>query len=467
MIRKSVFLTKKERGICMCTKQFIVSSLFIIVLQSFVSGAVVYQDDFSAPQTSYLAWISSNNDFNKATFVDGGCKVVNSSPTYTAFVSHQITLPATFSYSCMVTRSDATVSTGIAFYQSNTGNYSIILGEREIFVMAPGTTSVPGVSCPNLDAKANKITISKKESTYNVFINDRFTTTFTDAKSYTGGIAFLNYPGTTATFDNVIVTDQFIEGSSPKCYADSFDDTSLKYWNIISNKCTKKVENGKFTMTTEDNDSAYCFLSTDLKLTNFVVRVEVSHVTGSAQSIYGLRLYGSANTDVATFVINGDRNYGSAVGANQISMALNSKIKGKAMILEGQTITFIDTLEIVKKANSTNYFFVVNKDTMDTLTGINFPITSVGFFGQKNLALQFDNFAAAEGDSAYCPTKIRQITRASRAISLQNQGTYKIFDILGRNAYTMNFKNTIAHSMDLSSGMYVNKVTKTMILQKK
>jgi hypothetical protein len=452
----------------MGNKQFIISSLFIIVLQSYVSGAVVYQDDFSAPQTSYLAWITSNSDFNKPTFVDGGCKVVNSSPTYTAFVSHQMTLPATFSYSCTITRSDATVSTGIAFYVTNTGNYSIIIGEREIFIMAPGTTSVPGVPSPNLDAKTNKITVSKKDSTYNVFINDRFTTTFRDAKSYTGSIALLNYPGTTATFDNIVVTDQFIEGSSPKCYADPFDDTSLKYWNVLDRKCTKKVENGKFTMTTEDNDSAYCFLSTDLKLTNFVVRVEVSHIAGSAQSIYGLRLYGSANSDVATFVIDGDRAFGSAVGSSQLSMAINSKIKGKAMTTsDGQTFTFIDTLEVVKKANSANYFFVVNKDTIDTLTGINFAVTSVGFFGQKNLTLQFDNFAAAEGESASCPTKIKQVTRANRVISLQNQGTYTTFDILGRNASTTNFKNNIMYKTGRSSGVYVNKIGKTMILQKK
>lgn len=451
----------------MCVKQFIVSSLFIIVLQSFVSGAVVYQDDFSAPQTSYLAWITSNTDFNKPDFVNGGCKVVNSSPTYTAFVSHQITLPATFSYSCTVTRSDATVSTGIAFYVSSTGNYSIIIGEREIFIMAPGATSVPGVSCPNLDAKANKITVSKKESTYNVFINDRFTTTFTDAKSYTGSIAFLNYPGTTATFDNVVITDQFIEGSSPKCYADSFDDTSLKYWNVLDRKCTRKVENGKFVMVTEDNDSAYCFLSTDLKLTNFVARVEVSHITGSAQSIYGLRLYGSANTDVATFVIDGDRGVGSAVGADQISMVTNTSIHGKSVSLGGQTYTFIDTLEIVKKANSANYFFVVNNDTIDTLTGINFAITSVGFFGQKNLTLQFDNFAAAEGDSAFCPSGIRQIAKPNRFISHQNQRVSTTFDLLGRNAHVFNFNNDIFNRTDLSSGMYVNKIAKTMVLQKK
>jgi hypothetical protein len=442
-------------------------SLFIIVLQSYVSGAVVYQDDFSAPQTSYLAWISSNSDFNKPTFVDGTCKVVNSRDTFTAFVSHQITLPATFSYSCKVTRSDASLNTGIAFYYSSTSNYSIIIGDRVIFIMSPEVDSVVGIPCPNLDPKTNTIMISKKESTYNVFINDRFITTFSDAKLHTGGIAFVNRPKTTVIFDDVVVTNDFKEGSSPKCYADPFDDTSLKYWNIFESKCTKKIENGKLNITTEDNNGAYCFLSTDLKLTNFVVRVEVSHITGSAQSIYGLRLYGGSNSDVATFVINGDRTFGSAIGADSLKMGTNTCIKGKAMTFEGQTVTFIDTLEIVKKANSTNYLFVVNKDTIDTLTGINFAITSVGFFCQKNLTLQFDNFAAAEGGSAYCPSKIRQITRANRVISLQNQGVYKTFDILGRNVSAMNFKNDIVHKTSLSSGMYVNKTAKTMILQKK
>lgn len=451
----------------MNNRQFMISSLVILVLQTVVAGAVVYQDDFSAPLNSYKDWISSNSDFNKPDFIDGGCKVVNSSPTYTAFVSHQVTLPATFSYSCTITRSGATVSTGIAFYISSTGNYSIILGEHEIFIMAPGASSVPGISCPNLDPKTNKITVSKKESTYNIFVNDRFTTTFTDAKAYTGGIAFLNYPATTAVFDNVLVTDTFTEGSTAKCYSDVFDDASLSYWNVLAQKCTKKVENGKFTMTTEDNDSAYCFLSTDLKLTNFVVRVEVSHISGSAQSIYGLRLYGDANADVATFVIDGDRTFGSAVGANKLTMAANSNINGKSVELGGQTHTFIDTLEIVKKANSANYLFVVNKDTIDTLTGINFAITSVGFFGQKNLTLQFDNFAAAEGDTPYCPTRIRQSPRANRVVSLRNQGAIRNFDILGRNVQVMNFNNNRTNQANLSSGIYVNKVTKTMILQKK
>jgi hypothetical protein len=451
----------------MSIKQFIVSSLLTIILQTAVSGAVVYQDDFSVPPTSYLNWISSNSDFNKPQFVDGGCKVVNSSDSFTSFVSNKITLPAIFSYSCKITRSDATVNTGIAFYLSNAGNYSIIIGDRAIFIMSPGVDSVVGISCPNLDPKVNKITVSKKESTYNVFINDRFTSTFSDDKAHTGGIAFLNRPKTTVIFDDVVVTDQFTTGSKPKCYADQFNDASLAYWNIFQNKCTSKVENGKFNMTTEDNDNAYCFLSTDLKLTNFVVRVEVSHISGSAQSIYGLRLYGSAVSNVATFVINGDRSYSSAIGADSLPMAASSKIKGKAVTFEGQTYTFIDTLEIVKKANSANYFFVVNRDTIDTLSGINFEITSVGFFGQKNLTLQFDNFAAAEGGSAYCPSRIRQITKPNRVIALHNPGNYITFDLLGRNVRTMNFKNDIIHRTNLSSGIYMNKVAKTMVLQKK
>jgi hypothetical protein len=438
----------------------------IVVLQGHIFGAVIYQDDFSDGVKSYQNWVSSNSDFNKLNFVDGACKVENTSPTYSAYASHEITLPSTFTYSCTVTRSAATINAGIVFYFSASNNYSIITADKYIFIMKPEETTAPSISCPYLNTTVNKITISRKDAIYNVFINDQFATTFSDNKARSGGIGFINYPGATAIYDNVVVTDQFMEGTVRKCYADPFDDASLKFWDVMEKKSTRTVENGKLRITTENNDSAHCFFTTSLKLINFVARVEVSHIDGSDQSIYGLRLYDSSYNRTAAFVISGDRKFASSLDTNSFGMSASSKILGKAALINGVLTNFTDTLEIVKRNNSSLYFFVVNNDTLDTLTGIDFEIANVGFFCQKGLTLQFDNFAAAEGDSAYCPSGIRLKNRYTNRFSIQPAATIRAYDILGRSIPATRLNSGNLTQRGHASGIYIDNATKQSIMKK-
>jgi hypothetical protein len=234
----------------------------------------------------------------------------------------------------------------------------------------------------------------------------------------------------------------------------------------MEKKSTRTVENGRLRLTTEKNDSAYCFFVTDLKLTNFVARVEMSHIAGSAQSIYGLRLYDSTYNRTASFVISGDRKFGSSMDNQGLAMAANTSILGKSAMIENQLITFTDTLEIVKRSNSTNYFFVVNKDTIDTLTGIDFQIARLGFYSDYDLTILVDNFAASEGDSAYCPTSII-IKKHIPAISLQKNGPGGTYDFLGRNIQSMNFNRNLVSSNHVSSGVYINRASKKNTIQLK
>jgi hypothetical protein len=443
----------------------------VVVLQIHISGTVVYQDDFSNAVSSYQNWVSSDEDFNKPSFVDGVCKIVNSSPTFTSHVSHKITLPSTFTYSCTSLRDNDKIKVGVAIYigiaNNSTTSFSVSLTDKYIYVLPPEATSATGISCPYLDAKVNKIAISRKGATYNVFINDKFATTFSDDKTRSGDIGFANSPNTTVSFDNVVVTDQFTDGSSPKCVLEQFNDPTLKLWEIMEKKSTYDVENGRLRLTTESNDGAYCFFVTDLKLTNFVARIEMSHINGSAQSIYGLRLYDSSYNRNASFVISGDRKFGSSLDTQSLSMVPSTSIHGKAAIIGDQVFTFIDTLEIVKRSNSANYYFVVNKDTLDTLTGIDFQIARLGFYSDEDLTLLVDNFAAGEGDSAYCPTSIIINKKHIPAISLQKHQPASTYDILGRNIRFMNIKSDFDNINHISSGVYINTASKKSIIQLK
>ncbi|MBN1603777.1 MAG: hypothetical protein JW915_19350 [Chitinispirillaceae bacterium] len=439
---------------------FSVAVTLIVVLQSHLFGAVIFQDDFSDPVTSYQNWVSLNSDFNKPSFVDGACKVENTNDSFTSYVSTQLALPSTFTYSCTITRTAENDNAGIVFYFNASNTYKIILDARYIFIMEPNIDTALSISCPYLNGTTDKITVSRKDAIYNIFVNDQFITTFSDNNSRSGSIGFVNSPRVTAIYDNVVVTDQFLEGTSKKCYADGFDDASLKLWEIMEKKSTRTIENGKLHISTENNDTAYCFLSTSLKLTNFVVRVEVSHIQGSEQSIYGIRLYDSTYSKTASFVINGERKFGSVLNTGELTMSLNSKILGTATMLNGVLTTFTNTLEIVRQNNSPNYYCVVNNDTLDTLTGIDFNVAHVGFFCQKNLTLDFDNFAAAEGDSAYCPSGIRLKNRSARGVSIRPAATGRTYDILGRSMPAIRLNGRFYQNSHRASGIYLENTSK-------
>jgi hypothetical protein len=445
---------------------FSVAVTLIVVLQSHLFGGVIFQDDFSNPVTSYQNWVSSNPDFNKPTFTGGACKVENSNDTFTSYVSTQLTLPATFTYSCTITRTSETDHAGIVFYFNTSNAYSIILDSRYIFIMEPDKESALSISCPYLNGTTDKITVSRKDATYNVFINDRFVTTFSDNNSRSGSIGFVNSPRITAIYDNVIVTDQFLEGTPPKCYTDGFDNAaSLKFWEIMGEKNTRTVENGKLTIKTENDKNAQCVLATSLKLTNFVIRVEVSHIEGSGQSTYGLRLFDSSYSRIASFAINGNRTFGSSLDTNSFDIGTSTRIFGKAATIDGQNYIFTDTLEVVKTANSSHYFFVVNNDTLDTLTGIDFNIAGVGFFCYGDLNLQFDNFAAAEGDSAYCPSVVRLKKRDTRGVSIRPAANPRTYDILGRSIPAIRLNGRFYQDNHRASGIYLENGSKKGIME--
>lgn len=439
---------------------FSVAVTLIIVLQSHIFGAVIFQDDFSNPLVSYQNWASSNSDFNKPTFVNGACKVENTDDTFTSYVSTQLALPTTFTYSCTVTRTAETDNAGIVFYFNASNTYSIILDSRYIFIMEPNKESALSISCPYLNGTTDKITVSRENATYNIFINDQFVTTFSDNNSRSGSIGFINYPRVTAIYDNVVVNDQFLEGASRKCYTEGFDDASLKFWEIMEDKNTRTVENGKLTIKTENNKNAQCVFATSLNLTNFVIRVEVSHIEGSGQSTYGLRLFDSSYSRIASFAINGDRAFGSSLDTNSFDVGTSTRIFGKAITIEGQHYIFTDTLEVVKPANSSHYLFVVNNDIIDTLTGIDFNIASVGFFCYGDLNLQFDNFAAAEGDSAYCPSGIRLKNRHTSRVSFRPAATARTYDILGRSMPAIRLNGRIYQNGHRASGVYLENSSK-------
>jgi hypothetical protein len=259
----------------------------------------------------------------------------------------------------------------------------------------------------------------------------------------------------------------FTEGSKPTCFADSFENSTLTYWNKNAVKGIVQVKDGKLHMITENDNESYCYMLTALELTNFVMRVEVSHRDGNKNTVYGLRLNGATSNDFASFVINGNRMFGSVIGAKEISLVEHKSIRGAAFESSGQKYYYTDTLEVVKKKNSNNCLFIVNRDTIDTISEMNFKISDVGFFCQDSVSLTFDNFIAAQGDSVPCPIKIISAKKRKRVIFNNVNNKYSgVFDLLGRN-YISTKRDFQLHDKSSAFGVYIDREKQeSMLLQK-
>ena len=428
----------------------------VMGLGAAANGAVVFQDDFSDEAVSNRAWVESN-DFITKKFENGRCIETNTDTGHIGYLYHELNnKPGTYTISTKMTRSAATALSGLAVgFDAKTNNSSIIflLGENAVHFGKVGM-QLNGIASPYVKATVNTLTVSIRDSVCNIFVNDAFVTTFKYTSTSGHDIACVVYPKTSATFDDFVMTDTFLEGGTPTRISDDFEDGLKPYWTIYPTAGPVSVDSGKLKMKTLNSSISYLNMSANVNLTDFNGKAAFSHRSGSTAAAYGLVLEGDSASDQATFAITAGQYFGAVSGKDTFTLKKSAKIGGKAYVSGTGAVTYyIDTLEIIKRAGSNEYIFVANRDTLTRLTGITFPITKVGLFCQDSLDLTVDDFTFQPISD---PVSVRRpfITNRSsnKAFSTAYHGSF-VFDPLGRSVIA----NRVI-GRNVSSGVYFTKM---------
>ena len=416
-------------------------------------GAVVFEDHFDNPGTSDGNWLESSDEMTK-NFEGGVCTIENKSSGGGILYTTLATKPSTFTFSAKITRTSENVDAGLFFCLSINGavkGYSIHLGNHSNIYLYRNGTGDPRDTLPIFDvassymtANTNTLKVSKIGTKYNVFCNDQFVTTFTDELFSTGDIALLIPKSSSVVFDDVVVTDQFTEGTKQTCFKDDFDDGDQTGWGYNWGQENINNWNGGVRFQTENGGQKNMYVS--LNLVNFVAKTEVSFRGGNKQKNYGLMLVGTAepgqSIPMAWFTITGSSYFG-AYSKNGTSLTKNTAIKGDPYISStGDTTYYVDTLKVVKTQGSDDYVFYVNNVALDTLkrnVDIDFDVSNVGLYCSDSLDVVFDNFSAGEGDGS-CATTIMPLTKRIRNNQLLNTQNFKLFDPMGRLSITGRFR---------------------------
>lgn len=436
-----------------------------------INAEIIFQDDFSNPGTSNNNWNPSNSSSLTKSFAGGECTATNTSTDHAVLLIHEIiNPPATFTFSAKINRLEnktAGIYVCLGINEGKVSGYELLLFESNVIGVwkhKDGTSAklFQGQSA-YLVSGYNEIKISKKGSKFNIFCNNQYAGTFTDSEINSGNIALELSSGATVKYDDVILTDQFQDATIRTCFSDNFNDGNLTGW-LNDEQGQATIQDNALSITTTNQTIRYL---TNLELTNFVVKVTVSHRSGSKKKLYGLCLQGSPvnNTEIpsAGFLIIGDRMYGTFTGiSDSFNLYSSQKISGAAYTEAGETYYFYDTLEVSKQP-STGYIFKVNNFPLCTVPEIGFNVSSVGLYCSDSLNLLFDDFVAAEGNEAVCedePISIREKVINRKMITITRARPY-VFDPLGRAI--PDFTN-IELKRSVSPGIYLRADQKKTLL---
>ncbi len=400
-------------------------------LFSAAGAATIFQEDFSSPGDANTAWIVSN-DFVTRTFSTGACVVTNASDQFTGYVYHVYTTkPAVFTVSAKISRTVETAQAGFSL-GFNAADYSgliVMVAKDAVYFGKSSEESLNGVASPYIDKSDNVLKVSMNGSTCNIFVNDKFVTTFNYSSIPAGDFGFIVSKQTTAAYDNVLVTNEFTDKPAPvKDYVDEFDGTLKADWTVYKGNGTAAAQNGKLSMVSDNTADAYVNMLVNIELDSFVLKTVVSHRSGSASSVYGILLEGDEDTAQSTFAITAGKYYGAVAGRHAFNLASTAKIRGLAYTEGGQTYYYKDTLEVVRYSGVNTYAFIVNGDTLTRLSGLNYPITKAGLFCQDSLNLEFESFTI----NSLPVTSVKRFANKRSIPLMSNSKTYRAIDPLGR-----------------------------------
>jgi len=434
-------------------------------------------DDFTDPGASHGKWVNKSESYMSHSVANGSCTLDNSSATYSGEYFHDFgtNKPATFTLSYILKSVQGDAG---AFFCRQPGSalsgYLITLkdGSVAVWKMTNGSSGSPvfskSVASFDLASSGNKLTVSKSGTKFNVFVNNDLAGSFTDDTYNSGDLSLLIDPNTKAVFGTIQVTDAFTDGSPRTSFSDDFNGNNLKYWAFFETGSPTYIEaGGKLTVNTKSTANDVLWMYIDFEHTDFTAKVEASHRSGSKSSLYGFVLIGESvpgqtTIPMASFAITGERGYAIwKTGATAIEPVTNQAIMGAG----SSGLFFVDTLEIKKNANSSEYEFFANGTSLAAYPAANigFKVAGVGIFCYSDLEVAFDNFSVLkDGTTTSINRGSTQISRHPSSLTTRNQAFY---DLRGRKRYVAT-TSTQGRATTRAAGIYVNKNGRDVAVKK-
>ena len=212
-------------------------------LTASAAAAMLFSNDFQDSSTSNAQWAYPSAMTH--TVVNGEVSLKNNDSAYLWFATHNMSAKAaTFTLSATITiTSSASNGAGIAccLDASNNGIALQVGTGQNLFVYEYNANVQQLLVVVNsfVTTGVNSIQISKRDSTFTVFCNGKFMTTFfvSSAKFMGGGDIGMILPAKAqAKFDNVTMTDQYQSGSPITCFSDDFSDAAFDGWYTASSR---------------------------------------------------------------------------------------------------------------------------------------------------------------------------------------------------------------------------------------
>jgi hypothetical protein len=412
-----------------------------------VYGTTLFSDDFSDTNASLRNWPPPANC--SITFSGGAATFINKDTTYGGFFTHvlQSPKPAKFTLSAKFTSTAPFNGAGFAFClnMSTVSGYSLELGgSQDIsvykYVSGAGTPLISSKTSSFINTLSNTITVSKSSDTFNIFANGQYVTRFNDVQFGSGDIGIVVPPKSQVAVDNLVLTDQFTEGSASTCFADSFKSTDLGSdgWNTTPLMGQATVGAGRCILNNTDTLFS-SIIFTDGNFQSASIKAAVGSPAG--KGMYGVCFVSVVTGDSGqvaykpyAFLIDSLRRYSIVYpdSATSWTRPVQSFINGGLGT---------DTLEVIRYAK--HFAFRVNGyDVGETIpVPDSFRIDGSGLYVSPKTSSTYDYFIVG-GDStgAVCTSVASVISRSilNRTTLPQFGATSVVYDLMGRKIGALN-----------------------------
>jgi len=412
------------------------------------AGATLFSDDFQDANASNAKWAYPGAITQTVT--NGAATLINTDTTYLWFATHNMgSKAATFTLSATITlTSPASNGVGIACCLDANNFIAVQVGTgQNLFVYKYESNVVQLLSVTNsfITTAVNTIKVSKRDSTFNVFCNGAFITTFfVSAAKFIGGgdIGMLLPAKAQATYDDIRVTDQFETGASSQCFSDNFSNANLIGWYTGTLVGQAQISGQALTLTNTDAiNTSMPFVNGRFDQASY--RVIAAYKTGGKP--YGLAIIfptqvsGGIAYKPYSFLVDSLRRYG-------YGKPLDSTIKLSApkTFIHSSTGDGKDTLEVLRFAGK--YKFRINGTIVEDSLPLNGSVVSAGLFVSPQTSVSFDDFMIG-GDSTGASV-CAVIAHAKKSDRPWNPGIsfsgsdYLLFDLTGRLVKRMGSNST-------------------------
>jgi hypothetical protein len=374
------------------------------VLTMSASAATLFTDDFQDSVSSIGKWVFPSAA--SKTFKNSALNVTNTDTHYLMLVTHNFTSKIrNFTLSATISLTSSTSNTvGLMCCISDSGYIMIELGNAQNIyasLLKPNGEDIELLNTINsfITTGANVLTISKRDSVFNIFCNDVFVGSFNvSLPSVIGGgdISLLLPPRVQATYDNILMTDDFKSGVPITCYSDNFSDPQRVGWNDYAVKGSAQVSNGLLTMNNTDTEfTSLRFVNGNFKTAS--LKVITKHKSGDGvygcAFVYTVKTAQGTSYKIYSFLISSAQQY--AVGSPTSTNILVSQQKS---FIHGSSGSATDTLEINRFNNF--YQFKINGTLTEDALAIpaNLVPDAAGLYLGPKTSVSYSMFAVG-GDS--------------------------------------------------------------------